>query len=71
MEPEEEKDIIKVLNDAGYKTVEGMDEVLRMMEEMANQPKEEYGKRQPGERCMYEINRGGLLESEEDLGRSS
>lgn len=28
-----------------------------MMEEMANAPKEEFGKRQPGERCMYEIQR--------------
>lgn len=29
----------------------------RMMEEMANAPKEEYGKRTPGERGMYEIQR--------------
>ena len=29
----------------------------KRMEEMANQPKEEHGKRQPGERCMYEIQR--------------
>lgn len=29
----------------------------KMMEEMANAPREEYGKRQPGERCMYEIQR--------------
>lgn len=30
-------------------------QLLGLMEEMANAPKEEYGKRQPGERCMYEI----------------
>jgi hypothetical protein len=28
-----------------------------LMEEMANQPKEEMGKRQPGEKCAYEIKR--------------
>lgn len=26
-----------------------------LMEEMANAPKEEMGKREPGERCMYEM----------------
>ena len=26
----------------------------KMMEEMANAPREEMGKRQPGEKCMYE-----------------
>lgn len=31
--------------------------LYEMMEEMANAPKEEYGKRTPGERCMYEIQR--------------
>lgn len=34
-----------------------VDKIMKMMEEMANQPKEEYGKRQPGEKCMYEIQR--------------
>lgn len=28
--------------------------ICEMMEEMANAPKEEYGKRYPGERCAYE-----------------
>lgn len=27
---------------------------VKMMEEMAGAPKEELGKRQPGEKCMYE-----------------
>ncbi len=36
---------------------ETLHRLLSMMEEMANQPKEEMGKRQPGERCMYEIGR--------------
>lgn len=30
------------------------------MEKMANSPKEEYGKRTSGERCMYEIQREQL-----------
>lgn len=29
----------------------------KLMEEMANAPREELGVRQPGERCMYEIQR--------------
>lgn len=54
-------------------TVENLNQ---MMEEMANAPKEPIGKRQPGERGMYEIQRredyslrtgkninGGFLES--------
>lgn len=39
----------------------------QLMEEMANQPKEEHGKRQPGERCMYEINCRGLSTSSGDF----
>lgn len=31
-------------------------EIGKMMEEMAGQPKEELGKRQPGEKCKYEDN---------------
>lgn len=31
--------------------------IQKMMEEMANQPKEELGKRQPGERNSYELQR--------------
>lgn len=31
--------------------------LAKMMEEMANVPKEEYGKRQPGERGKYEASR--------------
>jgi hypothetical protein len=34
-----------------------IEKLQQMMEEMANAPKEEYGKRTPGERCMYEIQR--------------
>lgn len=54
---------------------EAVTRLLEQMEEMANQRKEEYGKRQPGERCMYEIQREAnsrrLLESKEDLERST
>ena len=32
-------------------------QIEKLMEEMANAPKEEMGKRQPGEKCMYEIYR--------------
>lgn len=46
-------DIADVLNNAGYETVEGMEAVFRMMEEMAGDGRE-YGKRQPGETCAYE-----------------
>jgi hypothetical protein len=28
--------------------------IIKLMEEMANMPKEELGKRQPGEKCKYE-----------------
>lgn len=31
--------------------------ISNMMEEMARQPKEKMGERQPGEKCMYEIQR--------------
>ncbi len=34
-----------------------VERMLELMEEMANAPKEEMGKRQPGERCTYEIQR--------------
>lgn len=34
-----------------------MERLSKMMEEMANAPKEEYGKRQPGERGKYETSR--------------
>lgn len=34
-----------------------LQDVAFMMEEMANGSKEEHGKREPGERCMYEIQR--------------
>lgn len=36
-------------------------EYMKKMEELANAPKEEYGKRQPGERGMYEIQRENKL----------
>lgn len=65
-----EKDIVDILWDGGFGVVEGKDAVLakideigkycEMMEEMANAPKEEHGKRQPGERCMYEIQRSSI-----------
>lgn len=31
-----------------------MEMIEKMMEEFANAPKEEFGKRHPGETCMYE-----------------
>jgi hypothetical protein len=34
-----------------------LEKLEKIMEEMANAPREEMGKRQPGERCMYEIQR--------------
>lgn len=34
-----------------------MDVLIKQMEEMANAPKEELGKRQPGERGKYEVSR--------------
>ena len=34
-----------------------LEQIERIMEEMANAPREEMGKRQPGERGMYEIQR--------------
>lgn len=40
-----------------YKFEPELDKLSEMMEEMANAPKEEYGKRQPGERGMYETAR--------------
>ena len=55
------KDIVDILRAEGYGVVEGYAAVMAKMEEMANAPKEEYGKRTPGERCMYE-------RTTEDLG---
>jgi hypothetical protein len=49
------KDIGDILRDEGYGVVEGMDEVLKKMEEMAGD-KSEHGKRQPGEKCRYEMS---------------
>lgn len=52
-------DIVELLKKNGYGVVEGADEVKRMiemMEEMANAPREEFGKRTSGERGMYERN---------------
>lgn len=51
---EEQIDLCDLLRSHGYGVVEGMDEIMKKMEEMANQPKEPMGKRMPGERCMYE-----------------
>lgn len=34
---------------------QSLDRLIEMMEEMANAPKEEYGKREPGERQASEI----------------
>jgi len=33
---------------------EHLDAIAKFMEEIAGMPKEELGKRQPGEKCMYE-----------------
>ncbi len=38
----------------GAKIRENIEAYVKMMEEMANAPKEEHGKRQPGEMCAYE-----------------
>lgn len=34
-----------------------IERIAKLMEEMAGQPKEELGKRQPGEKCIYELQR--------------
>lgn len=41
----------------------------QMMEEMANAPREEYGKRQPGEKGMYETQRKLNVEERLDVDR--
>lgn len=40
-----------------FEDFENMYELCKLMEEMAGKPKEELGKRQPGETCMYERQR--------------
>lgn len=47
----------KSLYEAPILTSEQMEKLIEQMEEFANAPREEYGKRQPGERGMYEIQR--------------
>lgn len=34
-----------------------IERIQQMMEEMANEPREPYGKRSPGEKCKYEVQR--------------
>jgi len=46
-------------------TASGIKNLEKMMEEMANAPKEELGVRQPGERCAYEIQRMGREQGKE------
>lgn len=36
-----------------------IEKLVKQMEEMAGAPKEEMGKRTPGERCMYETHVNG------------
>ena len=59
-QPEEEETPLRVSND-GFVMYNASPEEIAMiwerMEEMANAPKEPMGQRQPGERCMYEIQR--------------
>lgn len=33
------------------------DYIMNIMEEMVNEPREPYGKRSPGEKCKYEVQR--------------
>lgn len=49
-------ELLKVL-EKHWSRNEELENLNKMMEEMANAPKEEYGKRQPGERGMYETKR--------------
>lgn len=49
--------MIESLYEAPILTPEQMEKLIEKMEEFANAPREEYGKRQPGERGMYEIQR--------------
>lgn len=64
-------DIVDLLKRNGYEVVEGAEETRKaielvylenLMNEMANVPREDLGKRQPGEKCMYEIQRKEFLE---------
>lgn len=49
-------------------TTPEIENISKTMEEMADAPKEEYGKRQPGERGMYEIQRT-IRNDEERISR--
>lgn len=66
---------VKSLYEAPTLTPEQMEKLIEQMEEFANAPREEYGKRQPGEKGMYEIQRLNnyaerLRESERGVGES-
>lgn len=38
-----------------------IENLIKLMEELANAPKEEMGKRQPGEMCAYELASPGCV----------
>lgn len=40
-----------------FENKEELEKIGKLMEEIAGLPKEALGERQPGERCMYEIQR--------------
>jgi hypothetical protein len=42
-----------------------LEELQKLMEEMAGTPREKHGERTPGERCMYEIQRREIAQ---DMG---
>lgn len=43
-------------------SAEEMEKWIKIMEEMANLPREKMGKREPGEKCAYEISQKFLYE---------
>jgi len=50
------KQLLKVIEEVKQHKME-VEKLSKLMEEMTNAPKEEMGKRTPGERGMYEIQR--------------
>lgn len=51
-----------------FEDKEELEELSKMMEEMASLTREALGKREPGERCMYEIQR---IENEDNKNKQS
>ncbi len=47
-----------------------LEQISKLMEEMANAPKEDFGKRQPGEKCMYELESRKRYEEQKDEERT-